>query len=61
MGYRLPLDSLPWTSANDYTHIFPPDPAQTLPPLATHAQIRFQLGATKSMDSEIARPSSGGA
>ena len=43
MGYRLPLDSLPWTRANDYPHIFPPDPAQPLPPLATHAQIRFQV------------------
>ena len=59
MGYRLPLDSLPWTSANDYPHIFPPDPAQPLPPLATHAQIRFQLGATKSVDSEIASRSGG--
>ena len=59
MGYRLPLDSLPWTSANDYPHIFPPDPAQPLPPLATHAQIRFQLGATKSVDSETASRSGG--
>ena len=59
MGYRLPLDSLPWTSANDYPHIFPPDPAQPLPPLAAHAQIRFQLGATKSVDSETASRSGG--
>ena len=59
MGYRLPLDSLPWTSANDYPHIFPPDPAQPLPPLATHAQIRFQVGATKSVDSETASRSGG--
>ncbi len=28
MGYRLPLDSLPWTSANDYPYIFPPDPSR---------------------------------
>jgi uncharacterized protein (DUF2126 family)/transglutaminase-like putative cysteine protease len=61
MGYRLPLDSLPWTSANDYPHIFPPDLAQPLPPLATHAQIRFQLGATKSVDSETASRSGGAA
>ena len=54
MGYRLPLDSLPWTSANDYPYIFPPDPAQPLPPLATHAQIRFQIDATKSVDSAAA-------
>jgi uncharacterized protein (DUF2126 family)/transglutaminase-like putative cysteine protease len=54
MGYRLPLDSLPWTSANDYPYVFPPDPAQSLPPLATHAQIRFQMDATKSAQSEAA-------
>ena len=59
MGYRLPLDSLPWTSTNDYPSIFPPDPAQPLPPLATHAQIRFQVGATKSVDSETASRSGG--
>jgi uncharacterized protein (DUF2126 family)/transglutaminase-like putative cysteine protease len=47
MGYRLPLDSLPWTSANDYPHVYPPDPAQTFPPLAAHAQIRFQLSETR--------------
>ena len=35
MGYRLPLDSLPWTSANDYPYIFPPDPTQPFPPLAS--------------------------
>jgi uncharacterized protein (DUF2126 family) len=45
MGYRLPLDSLPWTSANDYPYIFPPDPAQPLPPLAAYADIRFQSDA----------------
>jgi uncharacterized protein (DUF2126 family)/transglutaminase-like putative cysteine protease len=51
MGYRLPLDSLPWTSANDYPYIFPPDPAQPLPPLATHAQIRIQVSTAKPIDS----------
>ena len=43
MGYRLPLDSLPWVSATDYPYIFAPDPAQPLPPLATHGQFRNQL------------------
>ena len=54
MGYRLPLDSLPWTSANDYPHVFPPDPTQSLPPLATHAQIRFQLGASEPVNNKTA-------
>jgi uncharacterized protein (DUF2126 family) len=61
MGYRLPLDSLPWTSANDYPEIFPPDPAQPLPPLATHAQIHFQVGASKLADSSALGLTGGGA
>jgi uncharacterized protein (DUF2126 family)/transglutaminase-like putative cysteine protease len=52
MGYRLPLDSLPWTSVTDYPYVFPPDPAQPLPPLATHGQIRFQADAPKSVHGE---------
>ena len=59
MGYRLPLDSLPWTSATDYPYIFPPDPAQPLPPLATHGEIRFQVEALKSLDGETASDRSG--
>jgi uncharacterized protein (DUF2126 family) len=61
MGYRLPLDSLPWTSANNYPDIFPPDPAQPLPPLATHAQICFQLGGSKPADSAASGLIDGGA
>ncbi|MDP9130222.1 MAG: transglutaminase family protein [Candidatus Binatota bacterium] len=61
MGYRLPLDSLPWTSANDYPYIFPPDPAQPLPPLATHGQIRFQIDAGKTVDGTALRLDSSGA
>ena len=55
MGYRLPLDSLPWTSANDYPHIFPPDPTQPLPPLAPHGEIRLQLEASKPAASSASR------
>ena len=61
MGYRLPLDSLPWTRANDYPHIFPPDPAQPLPPLAAHSQIRFQVSASEAADSAALRLASPGA
>jgi len=60
MGYRLPLDSLPWTRASDYPHIFPPDPAQPLPPLATHSQIRFQVSASEPADSAALRLASPG-
>jgi uncharacterized protein (DUF2126 family)/transglutaminase-like putative cysteine protease len=43
LGYRLPLDSMPWASPGDYPYIHSPDPTQTFPPLARHAEIRSQL------------------
>jgi len=33
IGYRLPLDSLPWVAPEDYPYIYPPDPFAALPPL----------------------------
>jgi uncharacterized protein (DUF2126 family) len=39
LGYRLPLDSLPWVAAADYPYVHAPDPMQTLPPLAPHGQL----------------------
>ena len=36
IGYRLPLDSLPWVAAEDYPYIYPPDPSVALPPLQKH-------------------------
>jgi len=56
MGYRLPLDSLPWTSANDYPYIFPPDPTRPLAPLAVHGQLRFQIDARKTVKSSRVGP-----
>jgi uncharacterized protein (DUF2126 family)/transglutaminase-like putative cysteine protease len=43
IGYRLPLDSLPWAKPSDYPYIQSPDPCQPFPPLSPHAQIRQQL------------------
>ena len=34
MGYRLPLDSLPWVRPEDFPHVYPPDPNQSFEPLA---------------------------
>ncbi len=56
MGYRLPLDSQPWTSAGEYPYIFPPELSRELPPLARYAQIRLQLASTKPVQTETSAP-----
>jgi uncharacterized protein (DUF2126 family) len=43
VGFRLPLDSIPWAAAGDYPYVHSPDPSQQFPPLARHAEIRRQL------------------
>jgi uncharacterized protein (DUF2126 family)/transglutaminase-like putative cysteine protease len=37
MGYRLPLDSLPWASAADYPYLYERDPTEPCPPLPPYA------------------------
>ncbi|HEY7219709.1 MAG TPA: transglutaminase family protein, partial [Candidatus Binatia bacterium] len=59
MGYRLPLDSLPWTSTVDYPYVFPPDLSRPLPPLAPHSQIRFQVDSARVADAEPSRGRAG--
>jgi uncharacterized protein (DUF2126 family) len=34
MGFRLPLDSLPWVRPADFPHVYPPDPTQAFAALA---------------------------
>jgi len=46
LGYRLPLDSQPWTSPTDYPWIHAPDPTITRPPLPAHAELRMQLAGS---------------
>jgi uncharacterized protein (DUF2126 family)/transglutaminase-like putative cysteine protease len=43
IGYRLPLDSQPWTAKGDYPFIHAPDPSRSFPALRSHAQIREQV------------------
>ena len=43
MGYRLPLDALPWVSEADYPWQFDQDPFAARSPLPTGAQLRAQL------------------
>jgi uncharacterized protein (DUF2126 family)/transglutaminase-like putative cysteine protease len=42
MGYRLPLDSLPWVSQAEYPYLHEADPFAARTPLALHADIRQQ-------------------
>jgi uncharacterized protein (DUF2126 family)/transglutaminase-like putative cysteine protease len=42
MGYRLPLDSLPWVSKSDYPYLHAQDPFALAPALPLHADIRRQ-------------------
>ncbi len=43
MGYRLPLDSLPWVSQGDYPYLIEQDPYAAREPLAHPAQMLTQL------------------
>lgn len=44
MGYRLPLDSLPWASEADQQHVLPQDPFDARPPLPAMASMRYPAG-----------------
>jgi len=43
LGYRLPLDSVPWVSKGEYPYIYAQDPAAELAPLRSYQVIRQQL------------------
>ncbi len=45
MGYRLPLDSLPWTSKADYPYLIEEDPFSPRPPLSSRPPIQQQFRA----------------
>lgn len=59
MGYRLPLDSQPWVAETDYPYVQPIDPAQVVPPLPRHTEIRRQVGGRS--EARIAAHRIGGA
>jgi uncharacterized protein (DUF2126 family)/transglutaminase-like putative cysteine protease len=45
MGYRLPLESLPWVSTEQYPYMHEHDPFAPKSPLANAAELRSQYGA----------------
>jgi uncharacterized protein (DUF2126 family) len=42
MGYRLPVDSLPWVAELDYPYVIPPDPFAERAPLPRRAERRVR-------------------
>ncbi|MGV6473210.1 transglutaminase family protein [Azotobacter vinelandii] len=46
LGWRLPLDSLPWARDMDQPYVHAPDPNQSFPPLPSRQQILRQLRGT---------------
>ena len=55
MGYRLPLDSLPWAAAGDRPTLRAPDPMQRFADLPPHSRLQFQSSIPASTVVE-ARP-----
>ncbi|MBU3697444.1 DUF2126 domain-containing protein [Dechloromonas sp.] len=45
MGYRLPIDSQPWTAQSDYPYVNPPDAEMATDPLASHANLRARVAS----------------
>ncbi|KAB2920225.1 MAG: transglutaminase family protein [Dechloromonas sp.] len=48
MGYRLPLDSQPWTAKSDYPYVNPPDAETATDPLASYAALRARVSGERA-------------
>jgi uncharacterized protein (DUF2126 family)/transglutaminase-like putative cysteine protease len=59
MGWRLPLDSLPWVKESDYPYVFEQDPFAPRSQLKTHAQLLMQ--PAQSLTATLARAAAEGA
>ena len=55
LGLRLPLESLSWVAADDFPHVYPPDPNQDFSFLAPHRQLlRPSLASAASRRQKLA-------
>ncbi|HEY3498099.1 MAG TPA: transglutaminase family protein [Polyangiaceae bacterium] len=52
MGYRLPIDSLPWVAPLDHPYVIPPDPFAPRSPLPRHGERRV-----RQAPGDVPRPS----
>ncbi|WP_411828177.1 DUF2126 domain-containing protein [Luteolibacter sp. AS25] len=56
MGYRLPLDSLPWVKKEEYPWSIPQDPTSDHPPLPTRTQMQVRgVGNAETLDTKAAQ------
>ena len=60
MGYRLPLDSLPWVSKSDYPYQHAHDPFGPIAPLRTAAELRMQYQGESAGAAAKAASAAGG-
>ncbi|HEX6274726.1 MAG TPA: transglutaminase family protein, partial [Polyangiaceae bacterium] len=50
MGYRLPIDSLPWVAESDYPYVIPPDPFAPRSPLPSRGALLERRVRQKPLD-----------
>jgi uncharacterized protein (DUF2126 family)/transglutaminase-like putative cysteine protease len=56
MGYRLPLDSLPWVSEDEYPHVIEADPFAPRPALPEVALLRWQSASAPARSENRPEP-----
>ncbi len=59
LGYRLPLDSQPWATAEDYPYINEPDPMRDTDELPSADELKEQLEDRPAASADTTRPKAG--